>query len=173
MNYIEQATRTESVKQQIIANKPALLNLIDILIIYGNIADNVKKQIFYDKPFKLELQHTLLDTYNFNQNKQTLNIDSRLFHGIIGICTESIELLQALKFDGSPLDKVNLIEELGDILWYVLIMCDQLDVSLDTVIQTMIDKLQTRYPEKYTNERAIQRNIKKERNILQTSIDKK
>lgn len=51
----------------------------------------------------------------------------RLLHAAIGLCTESGELLDAYKkhiFYGKPLDHVNIKEELGDICWYMAIVCD-------------------------------------------------
>ena len=52
-------------------------------------------------------------------------VSPRLLHGVIGLVTETSELLDAIKkslFYGKPLDKTNLIEELGDLLWYKYIV---------------------------------------------------
>ena len=51
----------------------------------------------------------------------------RLLHGAIGLSTESGELLDQVKknvFYGKPLDKVNILEECGDVLWYVCLILD-------------------------------------------------
>ena len=41
-----------------------------------------------------------------------------LFHAAAGLCSEASELLEPI-LDGSPLDLVNLKEELGDLMWYM------------------------------------------------------
>ena len=53
----------------------------------------------------------------------------RTLHAVAGIVTEAGELQDALKkhlFYGRPLDRTNLIEELGDLMWYVALLCDEL-----------------------------------------------
>lgn len=50
-----------------------------------------------------------------------LNNRIDILHAAIGLVTESGELLEAIDgyiFNGTPYDKVNLIEELGDTSWY-------------------------------------------------------
>lgn len=48
----------------------------------------------------------------------------RLLHAAMGLVTESSELM-------SSVSKENFVEELGDVLWYVAIACDVLEISLD------------------------------------------
>jgi len=81
------------------------------------------------------------------------NIDKdsqRLLHGAIGLATESGEILDALKksiYYGRELDLRNLKEELGDVMWYIAILCDAMDYSLDDAQRDNIEKLKKRYPE--------------------------
>jgi len=80
-----------------------------------------------------------------------------LMHAAIGACGEVGELADALKktwLYGKPLDRDNVAEELGDILWYVAIGCHALGVSMSDVAQRNIDKLKVRYPEKYSDQLA-------------------
>lgn len=94
----------------------------------------------------------------------------RLLHAAIGMATESGEFLDALKkhlFYGKPLDTVNLIEELGDQLWYIAIAMDALGTDFDTVQQTVINKLKVRYPDKYSDESALNRDLDAEREALE------
>ncbi|QQS39178.1 nucleoside triphosphate pyrophosphohydrolase family protein [Candidatus Woesebacteria bacterium] len=95
--------------------------------------------------------------------------NQRLEHAILGMITESGELADALKkykFYNLPLDKVNLIEEIGDVLWYVAIACDELGVDFEKIMDKNIRKLEVRYPEKFTSEKSKKRNLKKERKEL-------
>lgn len=96
--------------------------------------------------------------------------DMNMLHGAIGIGTEAGELLDAFKrniFYGKPLDRVNIKEELGDIMWYIAILCRELDLDMDDILQTNIDKLRARYPEKFSSEHALNRDLEKERKILE------
>lgn len=96
--------------------------------------------------------------------------DDRLLHSGIGIATESGEFLDALKkhiFYGKPLDRTNLKEELGDLLWYVAIACDELGATFEELQEVNIAKLTARYPEKFSLERAENRDLETERKILE------
>lgn len=99
-----------------------------------------------------------------------LNGEQRLLHASMGLVTESAEFLDALKksfFYGKELDKVNLKEELGDILWYVAIACDALGTDFETEMKRNINKLRTRYPEKFESHQAENRDLEKERETLE------
>lgn len=90
--------------------------------------------------------------------QKTGDITPRLEHAILGIASESSEITEALKRSkiyGAKLDKVRLIENLGDLFWYIALLCDELKVSFEEVWSKNIKKLKLRYPEKYTDERAI------------------
>ena len=94
----------------------------------------------------------------------------RLLHGAMGIVTEAGELMDAMKkvmFYKRELDRINLIEELGDLFWYVALMCDELGVSFDEVMQKNIAKLMARYPEKFTVEDEQNRKLGVERGVLE------
>jgi len=93
-----------------------------------------------------------------------------LFHALCGIMTESGELMDQLKqycFYGKEYDRVNLKEEAGDLLWYVALLCQHLDCSLMDVMQMNINKLRTRYPEKFTTDGATIRDLRAERDTLE------
>ncbi len=99
----------------------------------------------------------------------TDKVSERVIHAAMGISTEANEILDAVKktlFYGKPLDKVNLKEEIGDCFWYLALLASELDVSFEEVMETNIAKLKARYPEKYTDELAINRDTSKEYEIL-------
>jgi len=106
---------------------------------------------------------------DFGYTEKVLH-NKRIMHSIIGISTESGELLGALKknlFYGKELDIVNIKEEIGDLFWYVAVLCDELDISLQKVLDKNIEKLKTRYPNKFTQVSALNRDLEKERGILE------
>jgi NTP pyrophosphatase (non-canonical NTP hydrolase) len=96
--------------------------------------------------------------------------DLNLLHGAIGISTEAGEILDAFKrhiYYGKELDVVNIKEEIGDIMWYVAILCRELNLNMEDILQTNIDKLKARYPDKFSETHALNRNLENERKILE------
>ena len=97
----------------------------------------------------------------------------RLLHSSLGIHTEGAEFADALKkfvfYGKKELDEVNMKEELGDLLWYVAIACDALGTSFDELMETNINKLKARYPEKFSLDKAENRDLNAEREILENS----
>lgn len=98
------------------------------------------------------------------------DVDPRLVHGIIGLVTEAGELLDALKksyFYGKELDVTNILEERGDIEWYLALIDDVLNLDEKDIRRKNIEKLKTRYPEKWNMKEALERNLEKERLVLE------
>ena len=60
---------------------------------------------------------------------------------------------------GHELDTAKLAKELGDVLWYISAIATGLDLSLDDIAQANIDKLKVRYPDRFSVERSINRDV--------------
>ncbi|NLO01844.1 MAG: nucleoside triphosphate pyrophosphohydrolase family protein [Bacteroidales bacterium] len=93
----------------------------------------------------------------------------RLLHAAMGVATEAGEFLDAIKkhiFYGKPLDTVNLIEELGDLYWYINVAQDVLNVSTEDVQVKNVNKLRARYGETFSEKSAITRNLQIEEKAL-------
>lgn len=83
-----------------------------------------------------------------------------LIHMTLGIAGEAGELLDAVKKNtmyGKALDYDNLIEELGDLEFYMEGMRQILNISREAVLATNIAKLRKRYGKSYSDQAAIQR----------------
>lgn len=84
--------------------------------------------------------------------------EARLLHHSIGISGESGELLDAIKkhiFYGAPLDVENIIEECGDILWYMTRLLAAVDYTLEDAMGYNNDKLNNkRYAHGYSDKAA-------------------
>lgn len=103
-------------------------------------------------------------------DSQTLD----LIHASMGLVTEAGEFQDMLKkhlYYGRELDTVNLKEEIGDLLWYCAIALEALGTDFKSVMKTNIDKLKARYPEKFTEESANNRDLGTERQILENGED--
>lgn len=95
----------------------------------------------------------------------------RLLHAAMGCVTEAGEFMDQMKrvtMYGKPIDKVNIIEELGDILWYVNLAINVLGITKEDVLEANLRKLQTRYPDKFTTEQALNRDADAERKALES-----
>ncbi len=95
---------------------------------------------------------------------------AQIMHAAMGMVTEAGEFIDAMKkltIYGKPLDRTNLVEELGDVMWYVALACRTLNVSLEEVMDRNIAKLRARFPEKFTSEQALVRDLDAEREALE------
>lgn len=91
-------------------------------------------------------------------------------HMTIGIATEAGELLDVYKKAfayGKKIDVVNVKEEIGDLLWYIVNQCDINGFDIEEIMHTNIMKLLKRFPEKFDADAAIFRNTDAERVILE------
>ena len=58
---------------------------------------------------------------------------------------------------GHPYDQDKVVEELGDILWYVAVYAHDIGVDLQELAVRNIDKLEKRYPDGFSSEASIRR----------------
>lgn len=94
----------------------------------------------------------------------------RLIHAQLGMVTEVGEFTDALKkfiMYGKEIDRVNLLEELGDLEWYIAMALIALGSNHEHIWDRNIAKLKARYPEKFTEHAALNRNLNDERKELE------
>jgi NTP pyrophosphatase (non-canonical NTP hydrolase) len=90
---------------------------------------------------------------------------AEFLHAAIGVSGEAGELLDAIKkyvIYGKPLDRANVIEELGDIEFYLQMMRTALRIEHHEIIEANVSKLSKRYPQGYTDRDAIERKDKQD-----------
>lgn len=182
-NYVSLAVRTEApitpeildrLTNPVIAE--AMMGWFETLAHAAKQLDHLKKFIFYGK----ELPATFQCLGSFKKAKPELLVaNARLIHAVLGIASESGELISDQEKDGSwkglywflagriELDAVNFLEECGDIMWYFALLCAVLNGVPIQVLQSNIDKLRTRYPEKFTELNALVRDLVAERTVLE------
>ena len=155
-----------------------------------------------------------------NSDCEALGLNKRIVHSVIGAATERDEYMDALESG----DRVNALEELGDMLWYAAILIDEvgcdiecistnvypidgLDITKKTmfygkeldlesiktyacnlvgyannkilflggepevVMATIINKLKSRYGDKFDTDRAGNRDLTKERKVLEEGLE--
>lgn len=77
--------------------------------------------------------------------------------GLAGEAGEVADEIKKSSFQGHPWDPVRIIEELGDVLWYVTLMADIFGVKLEKVMELNIEKLKKRYPDGFSPEASVNR----------------
>lgn len=81
-------------------------------------------------------------------------------HMAVGVSGEAGELLDAIKkwaIYQKPLDRANVVEELGDIEFFLEGLRQDLDISREETLQHNIEKLSKRYRGSYTDAEAAAR----------------
>lgn len=188
------ALRTESQIQGIQLNRGNLITLLKIVVEVTEVLDGIKKAAFYNKTNKLEGDLTarlyklakLIEAISWQNSgkgpvgaimdpEETIsNVDPRVFHGILGIITESGELASALlksvEDPTATIDAVNIQEEMSDIAWYKAILHDTLGLDWNQGLENVINKLRVRYPDKYSDEAAANRDLLAERVELERGV---
>ena len=62
----------------------------------------------------------------------TRGLSNRLFHAILGISTEINEVYDAIEDKAYyEYDMINILEEFGDMAWYLAIACDERNLDID------------------------------------------
>lgn len=90
-------------------------------------------------------------------------------HMILGIITEAGELADVYKKAlayGKEIDEVNVQEEIGDLMWYIANFCTMNGYDLEQILSANIAKLRVRYPERFSAESALNRDLDKESETL-------
>ena len=77
--------------------------------------------------------------------------------GISGEAGEVTDLIKKVEFHGHEMNKIKLVDELGDVLWYLALLAETIGVELEEVAKVNIDKLKERYPDGFESERSINR----------------
>jgi NTP pyrophosphatase (non-canonical NTP hydrolase) len=94
-----------------------------------------------------------------------------LFHGIVGIITETGEMAEVLyKFcvAAPQVDQTNVREEVGDVLWYMSRLVKWCETTFLTEMKRNVAKLRKRHGEAgFDKERDITRNLDAERGVLE------
>jgi NTP pyrophosphatase (non-canonical NTP hydrolase) len=172
--YIKEAVKTESLdfegirtRLNNISYQKFLFNSLNTFNDIGETLDFHKKYVFYGKGSFEEKEINAEE--DFNHNFKMTEEEIRLLHTVLGIATEAQEMIDQIMnlWKNKKLDKINLFEENGDIFWYQAVMADICNKSFEDLMEKNISKLRARYGEKFSSEKAINRDLNLERKILE------
>lgn len=134
-----------------------------------------KRRMFYDVyPSKEKIDKVTSDSHAMlTYPKEAIlsalkNTDPRVLHAIIGMMTEVGEIIQNIIINNGKIDSVNMIEEGGDISWYLRLLCETQNITLEKMIEINNAKLDKRYISASTT--GTERDISGERALLESKI---
>jgi phosphoribosyl-ATP pyrophosphohydrolase len=164
------------VQKRIKENKDDLYRAFGLFLIATGSLDFLKKKIMYNpnpqELLKLDAKISKeIQIFNDPQVIDTIAEDetlSKLLHYYIGVATEANECVLALvKAAKGDMDIINITEEHSDLQFYLARANDTLGLKLEDQMDRLVDKLKVRYPDKFTEENAINRNETEERKALE------
>lgn len=144
------------------------------LVAIGDALDKAKKVAIYQKdPDSIQHDNAyVMATISAEQHKEECDTllksmkpeTLELLHGVIGVAGEAIELLDSVLnhiVTGQELDRVNFVEEIGDIEFYLEATRANQKVTRDETLSENMSKLAKRYEGfKYSNQAAQERKDK-------------
>lgn len=178
------------IAQRIQDSDVLVLSLIDLFFdayILAEKADKLKKHLFYGKGTDVEAVYCSSRAtpgqadLDFTRIKLLTNTQHlRLLHGTLGKFTEIGEFMEAFsKFFFEhlvpSLDVTNLGEENADDFWYSNLNADAIEnlggPAFEECLRRNIEKLRNRFPTKFEESDAINRDTDAERQILEGSTN--
>ena len=94
------------------------------------------------------------------RTSNTVDPDDKLVNGALGLAGESGEVADLVKkfmFQGHGLNTDDLLDELGDVLWYISEVAAGMGETIETVARRNVDKLWRRYPAGFDSVRSVNR----------------
>ena len=95
-------------------------------------------------------------------SNRALDAKGHLFNGVLGLSGEAGECADMVKKhyfqDARPMID-RLVDELGDVMWYVAETAAAMGVTLEEVAERNVKKLRMRYPEGFEAERSLHREV--------------
>jgi len=79
------------------------------------------------------------------------------YFGLAGECGEIIDYMKKVYFHGHEFNRMELVKECGDVLWYLAAICTMNNINLEEVATRNIAKLRKRYPNGFESDKSINR----------------
>lgn len=90
------------------------------------------------------------------------NKENMLMNGVLGAAGEAGELADLMKkqlFQGHPYDREHYIKECGDVLYYLALIAESMDLTLEDIAIANNKKLWERYPDGFDTEKSQHRKV--------------
>ena len=94
------------------------------------------------------------------RTSNTTSLHEKILNGAMGLNGEAGEVIDLVKkymFQGHEPDWDKLIDEAGDVLWYLAELATGLGVSLEDIAMRNVEKLWRRFPSGFDSVRSVNR----------------
>ena len=182
--YLEQSGRTASkldvVRKDLYPTDAKLAFDLTNLMVNGQTADLMKRGLFYKEPnaklqeradaFKIKAEEMYTATgQHIEADRKFTDEQIDIIHAALGLISEAGEIIEEVVMsfiDKRPTDHTNLREESGDVLWYEALLLRTIKSKFEDEAGRNLSKLAKRYPEKFTSEAALNRDLDAEKKVL-------
>ena len=82
-----------------------------------------------------------------------------LVMGLTSNAGECADIVKKHLWHGYEFNKSKLMKEFGDLLWYIALGCEMMDVTMSDVMQMNITELKSRYPDGFVKEGQVLQDI--------------
>ena len=82
---------------------------------------------------------------------------SNMCMGLAGETGETVDIFKKHIYQGKDLDINDVIEEIGDILWYIANLCNVNKITMKECMESNVEKLRKRYPNGFSIKDALER----------------
>jgi len=175
LEYQKEAYKTASTDRQSVKNRIGGLPVVLVYSVFetikraGKKAGAVKGHLFYNRELRMPTSTT--PTIERNEMIERMkNVPPDLIHSIFGMSDELAEIVDVISeyiYNGTRIDWDNLTEEYGDLLWFWSCGNTARGAKNETVAQLNIDKLRKRFGEKFSEEKANNRDLDSERKVFE------
>ena len=174
---------TPELKARVKSVHASMLGAMSLHLGSSNSVDVLKRNVYYGKRPTNSKDLAILEEMESRSKQVELLTDLpkindwyvRFFHAMLGLHTEVGELWEALDklselpphVDDSGI-KTNIKEELGDLCWYIALVCNAMEIGFEDVLESNIRKLnEKRYKGKgFTEDSAVNRDLAAEAEAL-------
>ena len=119
--------------------------------------------------------HNVADVLRFESNTEIFQREARrslrddlpyeamcsnMCMGLAGEIGEVIDIMKKHIYQGKELDITDVIEEVGDVLWYIANFCNVNNITMDECMESNIKKLRKRFRNGFTIKDANERKDK-------------
>jgi len=110
--------------------------------------------------YREEILRTINSDFNSIRDRLSSPNSLKLLNALVGLAGESgeaLDLMKKLVFHGTPLDEKKLLNELGDVRYYLELALSVLNKDIKDIEEMNSDKLRKRYPEGFSERAAVER----------------
>lgn len=79
--------------------------------------------------------------------------------GLAGETGELVDLIKKHVHHGHDLDLDKVVKEMGDVTWYLAMLANELNISLEEVLKANLIKLSSRYQNGFSEKASRERNV--------------